>query len=159
MNLRMVERVKRALALAAWAAAHAPIANQFPLGSYAHILEQTIFIVECGLLLFIFLFGAYFHLPWNRWAFGIALASSISACVHLATWAVFANIGWFEKGYLLDFLNMATYHVCVLIWFYYLILPLHPSAVTVPATSETKAGMPNSANIRLLGPGVLPLES
>lgn len=145
------------VALAVWAAAHAPVANQFPLGSYAHILAQTVYLIQCGLLLFIFLFAAYFHLTWNRWAFGIALGSSISACVHLATWAVFANIGWFAKGYLLDFLNMATYHVCVMIWFYYLLLPLRPSAATIPTTSETKTDLPDSANIRLLGPRVVPL--
>jgi hypothetical protein len=26
---------------------------------------------------------------------------------------VFANVGWSGNGYLLDFLNMATYHACV----------------------------------------------
>jgi len=145
--------------LAAWAAVHVPIADEFALGSYARILAQTVYLIQCGLLLFIFLFAAYFHLAWNSWAFGIALGSSISACVHLATWAVFANIGWFGKGYLLDFLNMATYHVCVLIWFYYLLLPLRPRPASAATISETKTDVPSSANIRRLGTRVVPLES
>ncbi|MGB2605282.1 MAG: hypothetical protein WBC78_16920 [Candidatus Sulfotelmatobacter sp.] len=147
------------VALAAWAAAHAPVAATFPLSSYGHILGQTIFMIYCGLLLFIFLFAAYYHVAWNSWSFGIAVGASTTACVHLATWAVFANIGWFAKGYLLDFLNMATYHVCVLIWCYYLLSPVHPSTATVAAVSETKTDAPNSANIRMLGPRVLPVES
>lgn len=145
--------------LAALAAAHAPISNQFPAVSYAHILEQTIFMIECGLLLFIFLFAAYHHLTWNRWALGIALGASISACVHLGSWAIFTNSGPLHWGYLLDFLDTATYHVCVLIWFYYLLLPLRLSAAAVPPTSQTKTDMPNSANIRRLGARVVPLES
>lgn len=141
------------VALAAWAAAHAPIAHQLPIVSYAHTLGQAVYIIGCGLWLLIFLFAAYFHIAWNSWDFGIALGSSISTCVHLATWAVFANIGSFEKGYLLDFLNMSTYHVCVLIWFYYLLLPLRPSAAPVRAVSETETSAPPvSLHIRKLRP-------
>ncbi len=36
------------------------------------------------------------------------------------------------QAYLLVFLNMATYHVCVLIWFYYLLLP-QKSPIMSPA--------------------------
>jgi len=90
----------------------------------AHVLEQTIYLIECGLLVFIFLFAGHFYLAFPRPVFGIALGLGISACVHLATWAVMANGGLAEspdKRVLLDFVNMATYHVCVLIWFYYLL--------------------------------------
>jgi hypothetical protein len=106
------------------AAAYAPIDNpQYTIISRAHILEQTIYMIECGMLLFIFLFAGYFRLNWSNWDFGIALGLSISACVHLGTWAVMANGGLPDKRHLLDFLNMATYHACVLIWFYYLLVP------------------------------------
>jgi hypothetical protein len=46
-----------------------------------------------------------------------------------------ANGGLMDKRHLLDFLNMATYHVCVLIWFYYLLVPeksVTTSAVSLP---------------------------
>jgi hypothetical protein len=105
-------------------AAYAPVDNpRYSVISYAHILDQTIYMIECGLLLFIFAFAAYFRFPWNNSSFGIALGLGVSACVHLATWAVMANGGMMGKRHLLDFLNMATYHVCVLIWFYYLLVP------------------------------------
>jgi hypothetical protein len=134
LGKRVIRGVGIALVLVATiAAAYAPIDNpNYTVISYAHILDQTIYLVECGLLLFIFLFAAYFKLAWNDSAFGIALGLGISACVHLATWAVMANGGLADKRHLLDFLNMATYHVCVLIWFYYLLLP-QKSPIMSPA--------------------------
>jgi len=110
--------------LAMLAAADTPKDNIHWIVSGAHILEQTIYLIECGLILFLFVFAAYFKLGWSRPAFGITLGLGISACVHLATWALMAN-GKFPAQYriYLDFLNMTTYHVSVLIWFYYLLVP------------------------------------
>ncbi|MFZ0950693.1 MAG: hypothetical protein WAN17_00425 [Candidatus Sulfotelmatobacter sp.] len=110
--------------LATVAAAHTPKDNIHWIVSGAHILEQTIYLIECGLILFLFLFAAYFKLSWSRSAFGITLGLGVSATVHLATWALMAN-GEFPAQYriFLDFLNMAAYHVSVLIWFYYLLVP------------------------------------
>lgn len=143
--------------IAALAAVHAPISSQFPIADYTHILGQAIYLIQCGLLLFIFLFEAYFHLAWNRWDFGIALGASISACVHLATWAVFANVRLLEKGYFLDFLNMATYHICVLIWFYYLLKPELPrtNSVCSPALSEPEEVTTIPPTVRKLRPAWL----
>jgi hypothetical protein len=109
--------------LATLAAAHTPKDNIHWIVSGAHILEQTIYLIECGLILFLFVFAAYFKLNWSRQAFGITLGLGISACVHLATWALMAN-GKFPAQYriFLDFLNMVAYHISVLIWFYYLLV-------------------------------------
>jgi hypothetical protein len=90
----------------------------------AHLLEQTVFIVELGLIIFLFAFAAYFHLSWDRLSFGILLALGISACEHLAVWAIIANASPSEHvRTLFSLLGMATYHVCVLIWGYYLLVP------------------------------------
>ncbi len=119
----MIRAIGAALLLGAVAAAaYAPRDNPNLLISGAHLLEQTTYIVECGLLLFIFLFAAHFKLAWDSRSFGIALGLGVSACVHLATWAVIANGGMFDRRHLLDFLNMATYHLCVLVWIYYLLI-------------------------------------
>jgi len=121
---------------AALAAAYTPQDGRFGIISGAHLLEQTIYLIECGLLAFIFLFSSYFRLSMNRQVFGIALGLSISACVHLGTWAIVANADPSNAvRYQLDFLNMATYHACVLIWFYYLLVPQKvstKSAVPLP---------------------------
>jgi hypothetical protein len=102
------------------AAMHAPIMN-FAIMSYTWILGQSIYLVEAGILLFIFLFAAKFQLAWDRQFFGISLGLGISACVGLGVFAICANGFFFPKRYLLDFLEMGTYHICVLIWFYYLL--------------------------------------
>jgi hypothetical protein len=123
---------------ASLAAAYAPIDNpHYTFISYAHILDQTVYMVECGLLLFIFLFAAYFHLRWDKPLFGLALGMAISACVHLATWAVIANGGMMEKRHLLDMLNMAAYHLCVLIWLYSFFTPEKKiSGIKIPAPND-----------------------
>ena len=117
---------------AALAAAYGPKDSIFGIVSGAHILEQTIYLIESGLLAFIFGLSFYFRLSFDRPLFGISLGLGVSACVHLAAWAVIANAGLpNQTRYLLDFLEMATYHICVLIWFYYLLVP--GKAVTKPA--------------------------
>ena len=121
---------------AAVAAAYAPKDSLIGIISGAHLLDQTIYLIESGLLVFIFVFAAYFRLKPTQFIFGITLGLAISACVHLATWAISANGGLpASRRVVLDFVDMATYHVCVLIWFYYLLVPQKVSmqpAVPVP---------------------------
>jgi hypothetical protein len=122
---RLVSRAGAVLVLlATLAAAFAPVDNpQHAIISRAHGLEQTIYIIESGLILFLFLFATYFRLSWDRRTFGILLGFGILSCEHLASWAVMANGFLVDKRNVLDMLNMATYHACVLIWFYYLLIP------------------------------------
>jgi hypothetical protein len=111
------------LITASVAAAHAPIDISFWPIPASHILQEGLYIVTAGLVFLLFVSAAYFELPWNRRFFGIALGLGVTACVHLATWAVMANGGLANKRHLLDLANMATSHVAVLIWFYYLLVP------------------------------------
>ena len=76
---------------AAFFAVRAPQDSLFEIVNGAHLLEQTIYLVEAGLLVVIFLLSSYFSLFLDRPLFGIALGMSFSALVHLATWAVAAN--------------------------------------------------------------------
>ncbi len=141
---------------AALAAAYAPQGNPNWIINGAHILDQTIYLIESGLLVFIFLFSTYFRLSLNRELFGIALGLGISACVHLATWAIMANTAlptW--ARYDLDFVNMATYHVCVLIWYYYLLIPakVHNQKkkdLPKPPPADPPSGPPTSEDIDVL---------
>src|SRR6201987_1671328 len=59
--------------------------NPTLLISGVHLLEQAVFVIELGLILFLFLFATYFRLSWDRLSFGILLGFGISACVHLGT--------------------------------------------------------------------------
>ena len=136
----LIRGASAALILAAvLAAAYAPQSDPFPIIYGANLLEQTTYMVECGVLVAIFLFAAYFHLEWPRKVFGIALGLSFSACVHLATWAMIANGGLTQTARVyLVFVNMAAFHLCVLLWFYYLLVPgkvTAKAAVPLPENS------------------------
>jgi hypothetical protein len=133
------------------AAAYAPVDNpHYAVISRAHILQQTVYMVECGLLITILLFASYFRLTWEHRTFGIALGLSVSACVHLADWALTASGALLEKRYALDFLNMAAYHVCVLIWFYYLLIPQKIATTSAAPLPESNLELWNRELERLL---------
>jgi hypothetical protein len=109
---------------AAIAAAYTPQNGNFGIISGARLLDQTTYLIETGLLAFVFVLSFYFHLTWNRHVLGITLGLSISSCVHLASWAVLDTLGLPDsKRIIFVFLNMATYHAVVLLWFYYLLVP------------------------------------
>jgi hypothetical protein len=98
-------------------------ATPFWLISATRILGRSLSVVQCGLILFVLIFAAHFHLRWGRTVFGITVGFGIVASLDLAYWALMAGWLFGQKTYILDFLNMATYHVCVLIWCYYLLVP------------------------------------
>ena len=118
--------------LAVVAGAYAPMDHRLYVWSYrGHVLHQSFYIVQGGLALFLFLFVAYYKLTWDRKTFGIALGFGILFCEHMATWSIMATGALSYSRYpLLDFLNMATYHVAVIIWCYYLL-----AREKVPTTS------------------------
>jgi len=122
----------------------------FWLISATRILGRSVSVVQCGLIVFLFVFAAHFRLSWGRVVFGITLGFGIVAGVYLAYWALMAE--WFlgQRTYLLDFMNMATYHVCVLIWFYYLLLPQESVTTSVVSLPEHDLAIWNRELERLL---------
>jgi len=136
---------------AAIAAAYAPKDSLFGIVSGAHLLQQTIYLIESGLLLFVFVFSTYFQLTFERKVFGIGLGLAISACVHLGTWAVLANGGLpASKRSIFDLINMATFHICILIWFYYLFVPATASETSAVPIPENNLALWNRELERLL---------
>jgi len=106
--------------------------------------QEAMYIVVSGLILLLFAAAGYFRLAWNHKVFGIALGLGISACVHLATWAIFAANGVLTgKSNLLDIANMATFHGAVLIWFYYLLVPQKVVTKSVVALPENNLAVWN----------------
>jgi hypothetical protein len=138
--------------LAIVAAAYAPMDYPQYVWTYrAHILLQSFYIVEGGLALFLFLFVAHFKLTWDRQAFGIALSFGILFCEHMAAYSVMATGALpYIRYHLLDFLNMATYHLCVLIWCYYLLIPQKVAITSAVPLPENDLAVWNREVERLL---------
>jgi hypothetical protein len=110
----------------------------FRLISATRILGRSVSVVQCGLIVFLFVFAARFHLSWKRSVFGITLGFGIVASTYLAYWALMADWLLGQKSSLLDFLTMGTYQACVLFWCYYLLVPqksVTTSAVPLPENS------------------------
>src|SRR5271157_3556270 len=137
-------------------AARAPIDNRVWVVSATHILQEVMYIVVSGLIVLLFASAGYFRLAWKHRVFGIALGMGVSACVHLATWAVAANDALPDsRRNALDLLNMATFHVAVLIWFYYLLVPQKVATKSVVPVPESNLAVWNREMERLLQRRVL----
>jgi hypothetical protein len=87
-----------------------------------YALDRTVSILQCGLLISLFLFSKYFVLSWRSHAFGVALGLGILACVELAASAIRLQLGAFGNT-VVNLLIMTTYNCCVLIWMFYLMAP------------------------------------
>ena len=114
------------------------------------ILGRSVSVVQCGLIVFLLVFAAHYHLQWDRPVFGMALGFGISASIYLTYWALLANWLFGGKSYLLDFFLMATYHLCVLIWCYYLLVPQKKATTSAVALPENNLAMWNRELERLL---------
>ena len=132
----MIRVVGPALVLTATLVVALSRPSQFPpIIATSLRLDLADYVIECGMLLCIFLFAAYFHLAWGRLAFGIALGLGIAGSVQLGTWALWSNLAvTFHQRTLLDFVNMGVDHLSVLIWLYYVL-------TTPKATLMDKLGM------------------
>ena len=110
--------------LAALAAAFSQDPNGSPLVAGFQVLALAVTIILFGLTVFVFGFVAYFKLTWDRLSFGILQGLGLASCVFLASWAVLANTNLSNHGRtLLDFLGFATFHLYVLLWYYYVLVP------------------------------------
>jgi hypothetical protein len=110
------------LLLAAMVAALAPEDGPGHIFSGIHVLDLSVDVMQSGLWLLLVGFCSYFRLSWRSFTYGIAFGLGIFSTVDLATEATRVWTG-FVAGYAFDFISMATYHLCVIIWLVYLLAP------------------------------------
>jgi hypothetical protein len=111
------------LLIAVLVTAYAP-AGPEPQVLYAiHLVEIGIGIMQVGLLLFLFMFSAYFRVSWKSYLFGIAAGFGLTSIVTLVKESISVATGPAAGSFVLDFVTMAAYHCSVLIWLAYLLLP------------------------------------
>jgi len=133
----LIQGVGAALVLVAvLVTARARPSNFHPLIATAYHLNLTDFIIECGLLLFIFLFARYYCLPWERLASGIALGRGFAASVQLGTWALLSYLSLSRhQREQIDFLNLGAYHFSILIWYYFVLTDAKAGSLTMTTTT------------------------
>jgi hypothetical protein len=89
-------------------------------------VERGVRLMQCGLLLFIFVCSSYLGLTWKNFASGIALGYGIFAATDLLNYSLRAQLGpsWNST---LSMVTSAAYNVSVLTWFAYTLIPQHMS--------------------------------
>lgn len=86
------------------------------------ILDFSSGLVQVGILVALFLFSRVLQVSWRSRATGVALGFGVSACISLAAAAVRSGLGK-PAIIAVDIAQMAAFHVSVLIWLAYLLLP------------------------------------
>lgn len=110
-------------------AARAPGDGTLPIIARVHVLALAVSVMQSGLLLLLIGCSTHLGLFCRSFPYGIAFGLGIFASVDLATETLRVWTGSIA-GYGFDFVTMATYHCCVLIW---LIYALAPEAARSPA--------------------------
>jgi hypothetical protein len=86
-------------------------------------LGRGIAIVQCGLVLFLLVFSRLIGLSLQSYVFGIALGFGVLSSVELANWAMRGGDLTESTRKALDLLTTGGYHIAVLLWLAYLIVP------------------------------------
>jgi hypothetical protein len=86
-------------------------------------LGRGIAIIQCGLILFLFVFSRLYGLSMQSYVFGISLGFGILSSVELANWAMRTGELSVSTARALNLLTTGGYHIAVLIWLGYLIAP------------------------------------
>src|SRR5438874_2603476 len=110
------------LLLAIAVAARAKGDGSLHLHSRIHVLDLSVDVMQSGLWLVLLGFSSYLRLSWRSFAYGIAFGMGIFSTVDLAIEGM-RVWGGFVAGYAFDFVAMATYHCCVMMWMAYLWIP------------------------------------
>ena len=130
-------------------AASAPANNGSPIMAGLRIANLAVSVVQSGLLVLLFLFSSSLGLSLRSFVFGIAAGMGLFSTMDLATTAVRAVLPETIVAHTVDIVTMATYHVCVLVWLFYLLLPA-PEIGLFKALSETNLDRWNAELERLL---------
>lgn len=94
--------------------------NQLMFLSY--LFDRTAGVLQTGLLICLFLFSSRLGLSWRSHVFGITFGMGILASADLISAAIRSQTG-FTYYMALDYFGMVSFHLCVLVWIFYLFAP------------------------------------
>jgi hypothetical protein len=78
-------------------------------------------LIQAGMVLTLFMFARALRISWHSWVAGVALGFGVSASIDLVSAALRAE--WGARAFVaVDLTQMASFHVCVVIWLVYLFL-------------------------------------
>lgn len=81
-----------------------------------NVLDRTISIIQCGLLLLLLGLSRFLKVSFKSFAFGIALGLGIYDALKLLDWGLADRFGGLETSDWFNMIVMAAYHCSVLFW-------------------------------------------
>ena len=88
-----------------------------PLVEAMLILERSIRVVQCGLIMFLLLFSKYLGISWRQRSFGIALGFGLYATIDLSLLAL--HLGAHISEDVANLITMSAYIISIGIWITY----------------------------------------
>jgi hypothetical protein len=85
------------------------------------IVERSVRVMQCGMLLFLFLFYTHLGLSWRHHLFGIALGFGLFAGVELTLYTLLAQFRQFTAVF--GIVRVLVYDLAVATWLMYVLLP------------------------------------
>ena len=137
------------LLLGAVVAARAPANLGTPIMTGIGVVSCVVSLMQAGMVVVLFVFAGYFGITFRSIVFGITLGLGLMSSVNLAVYAVGMTFPGNNYNVHLDMLEMATYHVCVLLWLFYLLVPA-PVSQAVRAIPDNNLRRWNAELERLL---------
>lgn len=86
-------------------------------------VSRTVSLTQIGILSILFIFSSYLGITWRNLVFGIALGLGIFSTVDLAVAALRLQSVPVSTNLFFDFVTMVTYHICVVVWLCYILVP------------------------------------
>ena len=108
------------VSVALWTAVSVPSSDISRFLKPLLTLERSVRIVECGLLVVLFVFASFFGLSWKNYLFGIALGFAIFLSTQLAVVAIRTYTGE-SLNRLFSWLQPISYNLGVLVWTFYVV--------------------------------------
>lgn len=94
--------------------------HQEPLVEATLILERSIRVVQCGLIMFLLLFSKYLGISWRQRSFGIALGFGSYATIDLSLLAL--HLGAHISQDVANLITMSAYIISIGIWITYAVI-------------------------------------
>lgn len=127
--------------VAAWTAYNTPGADAERLRNGFLTLERSVRIVQCGLLIVLFLFARFFGLSWKNHLFGIALGFATFVFFELVVvaWRAYTGATGASQFPFYMVLKPAAYDLGLLIWIAYVVKAPRPADLRILPKTELAA--------------------
>jgi hypothetical protein len=94
-----------------------------PITNYIYTIDRSVQLMQCGLVLFMYLFARQLGLTEGHRVFGITIGFGLRAAVQLLTVTLYSQFPTRVMGRLVDLMTMGMYLIAVTIWMVYMYRP------------------------------------